>query len=76
LVQHLNPISATEVSRADVLSETFRDSPAVVAEFAAAGVDFVAGSSDMQLDAKALASGEAVWVTYCWDEQRTAEFSI
>jgi hypothetical protein len=40
LVQRLNPVSAAEVSRAAKLPESFRDSPEVVAEFAAAGVDF------------------------------------
>jgi hypothetical protein len=35
----------------------------VVAELAAQGVDFVTGP------------GEAIWVTYYWDEKKTVSFS-
>lgn len=52
----------------------FRDSPDVVAEFSRAGVDFVAGSTDMKLEARRLASGQAVWLTYDWDRVCTTAF--
>jgi len=75
LVQRLNPVSAAESNRVAVLAEHFRDSPEVVAELMAGGVDFVAGPSDMKLEGRVLDTGEAVWVTYYWDEERRVAFS-
>lgn len=56
------------------LPKQFRDSPEVVADFTAQGVDFVTGPSDMKLESRLLATGEAVWVTYYWDEQYITHF--
>jgi hypothetical protein len=53
----------------------FRDSPEVVAEFTAKGIDFVAGPTDMKLEGRMLPSGDAVWVTYSWDLEYTAPFT-
>lgn len=75
LVQRLNQASESELKNSPVLPERFRDSPEVVAEFSAGGVDFIAGPSDMKLESRLLVSGEAVWVTYYWDEERMARFS-
>lgn len=75
LVQRLNNVSESELKKTPVLPERFRDSPEVIAELSAGGVDFVAGPSDMKLESRILASGEAVWVTYYWDEERMARFS-
>ena len=52
----------------------FRDSPGVVAEFSANGVDFVAGPSDMKIEGRILPSGQAVWVTYYWDREYSTAF--
>jgi len=52
----------------------FRDSPEVVAGFAAEGVDFVAGPTDMKLEARVLASGPA-WITFDWNGERHAAFA-
>ena len=76
LVQRLGPGATTEVSQRPALPEQFRDSPEVVADLAAQGVDFTAGPSDMKLEGRVLPSGEAVWVTYYWDEQRTVPFVV
>jgi hypothetical protein len=57
------------------LPSRFRDSPDVVAEFAANGVDFVAGPSDMKLEARVLGAGPA-WITWTWDGERHAAFSL
>jgi len=57
------------------LPASFRDSPEVVAELAAQGVDFVAGPTDLKLESRLLPSGEAVWVTYYWDAEMTVPFS-
>lgn len=54
----------------------FRDSPEVVAELSANGVDFVAGPSDMKLEGRVLPTGDAVWVTYYWDHEHTASFGV
>lgn len=75
LVQRLRPMSATEASGLPTLPERFRDSPEVVAELAVQGVDFVAGPSDMKLEARVLPAGEAVWVTYHWDKPRMVPFA-
>jgi len=75
LVQRLTPASVAGLDRATVLPERFRDSPEVVAEFAAGGVDFVAGPTDMKLEGRVLDTGEAVWVTYYWDGERKASFT-
>lgn len=74
LVQRLHPASDDELNIDAALPERFRDSPEVVAELSAGGVDFVAGPSDMKLESRLLASGEAVWVTYYWDEEKVASF--
>ncbi|MFA5027237.1 MAG: hypothetical protein WC713_05130 [Candidatus Methylomirabilota bacterium] len=55
--------------------DRFRDSPDVVAELSAHGVDFVAGPSDMKLEGRMRSSGDAVWVTYYWDQEFIAAFS-
>jgi hypothetical protein len=58
------------------LPTPFRDSPEVVAELAAQGVDFVAGPTDLKLESRLLTSDEAVWVTYYRDAEMTVPFSI
>lgn len=75
LVQRLNSASDSELKNGAVLPGQFRDSPEVVDEFSAGGVDFLAGPSDMKLESRLLASGEAVWVTYYRDEERMVRFS-
>lgn len=75
LVQRLDAADG-EPGTGAVLPGRFRDSPEVVAEFSAGGVDFVAGPGDMKLESRLLASGEAVWVTYYWDEERMAGFAV
>ncbi len=52
-----------------------RDSPEAVAEFSRRGVDFVAGPSDMKLESRVLASGDARWVTYYSDWELTTELA-
>ncbi len=74
LTQRLTPASTTDLKRASTLPEPFRDSPEVVEEFSAGGVDFVAGPSDMKLEGRVLATGEPVWVTYYWDGERRTSF--
>ncbi len=74
LVQRLNSAGKSDLEYRAVLPEHFRDSPEVVAEFSAVGVDFVAGPSDMKLESRLLVSGEAVWVTYYWNEERMTRF--
>ncbi len=74
LTQRINPAAGIDAQRRP-LPESFRDSPEVVKEFAAGGVDFVAGPTDMKLEGRVLPSGEAVWVTYYWDEERTTPFA-
>ena len=76
LVQRVRPLAASEIGRRAALPERFRDSPEVVAEFASRGVDFVSGRTDMKLEGRVLPTGEAVWVTYDWDEERTAAFGV
>jgi hypothetical protein len=58
-----------------VLPLVFRDSPEVIAEFARGGVDFVAGPTDMKLEARISAAGQPVWVTCLGDEARTVDFT-
>ncbi|MFO7556918.1 MAG: hypothetical protein R6W88_17100 [Desulfobacterales bacterium] len=52
----------------------FRNSPEVVEELSLSGVDFVAGPTDMKLEARILSTGEAVWMTYYWSEERLVAF--
>jgi hypothetical protein len=52
----------------------FRDSPEVVLELARAGVDFVAGPTDMKLEGRVLPSGLAAWVTFTRQGERTVAF--
>jgi hypothetical protein len=66
--------SASPAQRAQ-LPHSFRDSPEVVEELSQAGVDFVAGPTDMKLEGRVLPSGEAVWLTYYWDDERTVSFT-
>jgi hypothetical protein len=73
LTQRIHPASSVDAQR-PVFSDHFRDSPEVVAEFSAKGVDFVAGPSDMKLEGRVLPSGRAVWVTYYWDQEYTTSF--
>jgi hypothetical protein len=53
----------------------FRDSPEVVAEFCRAGVDFLAGPTDMKLESRFSSDGRPVWVTYFWDKKIETNFS-
>jgi hypothetical protein len=69
LRQRIGPAGASAAG-APVLPLPFRDSPAVVAELAAGGVDFIAGPTDMKLEGRVLATGEAVWLTNYWDDVR------
>ncbi len=75
LVERINPVSGSGTDPKDALPESFRDSPEVIAEFSAGGVDFVAGPTDMKLEGRRLKTGKAVWVTWFWDEERTVAFS-
>ena len=61
--------------KAPLLPIAFRDSPDVVTELAANGVDFVAGPSDLKLESRLLPTGAPVWVTYSWDAEVTAPFA-
>jgi hypothetical protein len=74
LTQRINPASALDAQRLP-FPDCFRDSPEVVAEFSAGGVDFVAGPSDMKLEGRVLPSGNAMWVTYYWDREHTTSFA-
>jgi len=73
LTQRIKPASSREAEKPS-FPDRFRDSPEVVAEFSAKGVDFVSGPSDMKLEGRILPSGEATWVTYCWDQEYTTSF--
>jgi hypothetical protein len=73
LTQRINRASSIDKNR-PVFPDQFRDSPDIVAEFSANGVDFVAGPSDMKLEGRILPSGEAVWVTYYWDREHNTSF--
>ena len=73
LTQRINPASALDAQRPP-FPDPFRDSPEVVAEFSAKGVDFVAGPSDMKLEGRVLPSGDAIWVTYYWDQEYSTSF--
>jgi hypothetical protein len=73
LTQRIHPASSLDAQR-PVFPDNFRDSPEVVAEFSANGVDFVAGPSDMKLEGRMLPSGDAVWVTYYWDQEHSTSF--
>ncbi len=74
LTQRVRPASAIDADRPP-FPDRFRDSPEVVAGFAARGADFMAGPTDMKLERQALPSGEAVWVTYDRDRQFTMPFA-
>lgn len=56
------------------LPVSFRDSSEVAAELGAQGVDFVVGPTDMKLESRILPSGEAVWVSYYWDDEHMVSF--
>ena len=73
LTQRIKPASAAD-TRKPPFPDHFRDSPEVVAEFSANGVDFVAGPTDMKLEGRMLPSGDAVWVTYYWNQECTTPF--
>jgi len=73
LTQRIHPASPMEAQR-PVFPDHFRDTAEVVAEFSAHGVDFVAGPSDMKLEGRVLPSGDAVWVTYYWDQEHSTSF--
>lgn len=75
LTQRINQASSIDSGRPP-FPERFRDSPEVVAEFSAQGIDFVAGPSDMKLEGRVLPSGDAVWVTYYWDQEHTTPFNM
>lgn len=70
LTQRIGPAGAG-AEHTPALPLPFRDSPAIVAELAAGSVDFIAGPTDMKLEGRVLATGEAVWQTYYYDETRT-----
>jgi hypothetical protein len=74
LTQRIGP-AGVGAEHAPALPLPFRDSPEVVAELAAGGVDFIAGPTDMKLEGRVLATGEAVWLTSYWDEVRSVAFS-
>lgn len=71
LVERVRP--AAEGPRA-VLPDRFRDSPEVVAEFTARGVDYESGRTDMKLEARVGPDGRAEWVTWGWDGEETTAF--
>lgn len=73
LTQRINQASSIDDTR-PFFPDRFRDSPEVVAEFSANGVDFVAGPGDMKLEGRILSSGEAVWTTYYWDREHNTSF--
>ena len=73
LTQRIHPASSLDAQR-PVFPDHFRDSPEVVAEFSANGVDFVAGPSDMKLEGRVLPSGDTVWITYYWDREYSTSF--
>ena len=73
LTQRIHTASSVDAKR-PVFPCPFRDSPEVVAEFSAKGVDFVAGPNDMKLEGRVLPSGSAVWVTYYWDQEYSTLF--
>jgi hypothetical protein len=74
LTQRIRPASAID-GRRPPFPDRFRDSPEVVAEFSADGVDFVAGPTDMKIEGRVLPSGFAVWVTYYWDREYVTSFT-
>jgi hypothetical protein len=67
--------TATDPAGMAALPWEFRDSPGVVAELSRSGVDFVAGPTDLKLEARVGATGQAVWTTYYWNEARSVAFS-
>ncbi|MCS7072713.1 MAG: hypothetical protein NZM00_14505 [Anaerolinea sp.] len=73
LTQRIGPADAG-AEHPPALPLPFRDSPEVVAELAASGVDFIAGPTDMKLEGRILATGEAVWLTSYWDEVRSVSW--
>ena len=74
LTQRLSPASSFD-TKEYFLPKIFRDSPEVVAEFIARGVDYVAGPTDMKLEGRVLPSGEATWITYYWDKEYATPFT-
>lgn len=54
----------------------FTDSPQVVQDLNRAGVDWVAGDSDMTLATKRLPSGEVVWATESYGKEFTSPFVV
>ncbi len=74
MTQRRRPADTLDAERLP-LPECFRDSPDVVSEFSARGVDFVAGPTDMKLESRMLREGEGVWVTYYWDQEYTTSFT-
>jgi len=74
LTQHISPASSLDI-KGPFLPKIFRDSPEVVAEFIARGVDYVAGPTDMKLEGRVLSSGEATWITYYWDKEFATPFT-
>jgi hypothetical protein len=65
---------SAEREKSHALPFEFRDSPEVVLELGRAGVDFVAGPTDMNLEGRVLSSGRAAWVTFTREGERTVEF--
>jgi hypothetical protein len=76
LTQRLNPQGRLESRGGPYLPETFRDSPAVVAELAERGVDFVTGSTDLKLESRCLPSGEVVWVVEYGDGEHAVRLNL
>lgn len=69
----ITAVSASDV--VDGLPLPFRDSPEVVAELMAQGVDFVAGPSDLKLESHLRGPGVAVWLMRCWNDEFETDFS-
>lgn len=72
LFQRVTPCSESERFRP--LPETFRDSPEVVAELSAQGVDFISGPTDMKIESRMLPNGQVRWICYYWNNEYAAEF--
>lgn len=54
----------------------FRDSIDVVDAFAADGLDFLAGPTDMKLETGFSMTEKPVWVTYNWGQLFATEFQL
>lgn len=74
LTQRVNASSPRDATRPS-LPDRIRSSPEVVAELSSRGVDFLAGPSDMKLESRISSAGDAVWVTYYFDEEFTARLA-